>query len=110
MAGLGQLSSETTQAETGVSVIMTQHPDPERVTLNVIQEVVGKPLQIASSQAAGIEVIEARIRAGFLNPDLELGKEVVSQIIGDGIILGENLVQISPNPPVVASDHGVSIR
>lgn len=53
---------------------------------------VGKAVQIVTSQAAGIKVIEARIQAGFLNPDLELGKEVVSQIIGEGIILAENRV------------------
>jgi hypothetical protein len=107
---MGQLRSETTQAVTGASVIVTQHPDPQRVALNVIQKVIGKPVQIATSQAAGIKVIEARIRAGLLNPDLKLGKEIVSQIIGDVIILAENLIQIGPNPPMEASDHGVSVQ
>lgn len=91
-------------------MIVTQHPYAQRVTLDVIQEMVGKPLQITASQAAGIEVIEAWIRTGFPNPDLKLGEEVVSENIGDGIILAENLVEISPNPPVEASDHDVSIR
>ena len=87
IALMGQLRSETTQAVTGASVIVTQHPDPQRVALNVIQEMIGKPVQIATSQAAGIKVIEARIRAGLLNPELKLDEKIVSQIIGDGIIL-----------------------
>lgn len=60
IACMGQLMSKTAQAVTGASVIVTQHPDPQRVALNVIQEVIGKP------------------------------------------------IQIGPNPPVEANDHGVS--
>jgi hypothetical protein len=68
IAGVGQLGIETTQAISGVSVIVSWHPDTQRVALNVVKEVIGKPIQITTTQAAGIKVIEARIQAGFLNP------------------------------------------
>ena len=54
---------------------------------------VGKPLQIAAPETAGIEMEQAGVGAGPLKSDPELCEKVIAQLAGNPGILFLNLVQ-----------------
>jgi len=58
---------------------VTEHPDPEVILANVVQEMLGEPVKITATKPASIKVKIPRILDGFANPDLELREEVVSK-------------------------------
>ena len=58
---------------------MTEHPDPEVILANVVQEMVGEAVKITATKPASIKVEIPWILDGFANPDLELREEVVSK-------------------------------
>ena len=89
---------------------MSQHPNPDVLSANVVQEMVGETIQITTAKSAPIEVEEPGILNGFPNTDVKLGKEVVSKLVRNRIILPQNLFQIHPNSPVKPSLHGAEAR
>lgn len=69
---------------------------------------IRKPVEIAAPQSTRVEVEKPWIVANLLQTDLELPQKVVTQLMGDGIILVQDLVQVSLNATMKLSDHGGS--
>ena len=84
-------------------MIMTNYPNPQSIFLDVVQEMIGKPVKIAAPEPTGIEMEKPWIRARLLDTDLELRKEVLTQLFGNSVILCENLVQVRLDAPVKPS-------
>ena len=102
-----RLSREAAKPKSGIAVIVPYDPDPQRITVDVVEEVIGKSIQIAPSQTAGIKMKKSRIDANLLKTHLELCEKVVTQLIRNGVILLENFIQIALNSTVKSSQHDV---
>lgn len=67
-------------------MIMADNPDPNEVTLDVIQKMIGKTIKTASPQATGIKMKESWIDAYLFDSDLELGVKILSELGRNRII------------------------
>ena len=89
---------------------MPQHPNPDVLSANIVQEMVGETIQITASKSALIEVEEAGILNGFSDTDVKLREEVVPKLVRNLIILSQNLIQVRLNSLVKSSFHGAEAR
>jgi len=58
---------------------MSNDPHPDVVATDVVEKVVREAVEIASSQAGGIEVKEAGVRANLLHGRHKLREKVIRQ-------------------------------
>lgn len=89
-----------------MSAVVAQHPNPDVLPSNIVQEMVRKTIQIAAPKSAPIKVKESRILGSFPDPNVKLGIKVIPKPKRNAIILPENHIQISLNLPVKSSFHG----
>ena len=87
---------------------MTENPNSDLLAMNIVKEVVGESLKIGPTQPAVIKVKSTRVQDCFLECDLELRKEVVSQLGRNMVIPLKDAVQIRLNSLVEPSFHGTS--
>jgi len=86
------LSGEAIQSKIWVPVVMAQHPNPEAISPDVIEEVVRKALEITPSKSAPIKMEAARILGSSPDPDLKLCEEVLAQPFGNIVVLPQDFV------------------
>ncbi len=58
---------------------MSHNPDAGVVAPNVVEEVIGKTVEVAAPQSTGVEMEKARILRHLQKSRLELRKEVLRQ-------------------------------
>jgi hypothetical protein len=58
---------------------MSDDPHPDVVATDVVEKMVREAVEIASSQAGGVEVKEVRVRANLLDGRYKLREKVVRQ-------------------------------
>lgn len=61
---------------------------------------VGKPIEIAPPQTGCVEVKESRGLNRLGQPELELGKEILSESLRNLVIASQSLIQVALNPPM----------
>jgi hypothetical protein len=82
-----------------------QHPNPDIFCVDVVQEVVGKAIQITAPKAAPVKMETPGILDGLAEPDLKLREEVLPKLMRNVILLFQNLVQVRLNTPVESNFH-----
>jgi hypothetical protein len=86
-------------------VVVAKHPDPDTLSVDVIQNVVWKALQVTAPKPAPIKMETPRVLGDSADSDLKLGQEILPQLMRDVTVLPQNLVQIRLNPPVEPKFH-----
>ena len=86
-------------------MVVPQHPNANKISANVVQEVVRKAIQITASKPTPIKMEPLRILDRFIDSNLKLRKEVLPKLAGNLIVLLQNLVQIRLNSPVESNIH-----
>ena len=89
---------------------MAQDPDPKSGRADIVEEMIGKAFEVASTKPASVEVEETRVFPSFRQPDLELGEEVIAERLGDPIVVGDGLIQILPDPTMESKLHACGGR
>ena len=86
-------------------MVMPHDPNPDPPNSNVVEEVVGKPFQVAPPQSAGIKMKEFRRLGHLPNAKLKLSKKVISEFRGNLVVLLKNLIHIRLNSAVEPNLH-----
>ena len=104
------LSPRSAQSKPWTPAVVTNDPNPDVLPSNVVEEVIRKPVQIAPSETAPVEVKIPRIVNRLLKTYLQLSKEIISELVRNRIVPLQDLVQIRLHPPMEQCFHGVSDR
>ncbi len=96
---------DATKSKIRVSAIITQHPDSNIAVADVEEKVVRESLQAAAAQSALIKVEKPRIRFDLLQRNLELRKEIFTELGRYFVVFVENAVQVCLGPLVEPSFH-----
>jgi len=83
-----------------------QHPNPDVLSANVIQEMIRETVQITATKPASVKMEIPGIFDRFPDADLKLGKEILSKLMRNAIVLAQNFVQVRLNLSVEPSFHG----
>ncbi len=102
---MGALACEAAEAVSGIAVVVAEDPDADRVDADVVEEVVGEAVQVATAKAGCVVVEEAWVGDGFFQADLKLSKEVICQGFGDGFVPLQDFIQIQLDAAVELSGH-----
>jgi hypothetical protein len=77
---------------------VANHPDPDVVSAEVVQKMIGKTLQITAPKTAPIKMVSPRALQNSADSDLKLREEVFPELLRDVIVLPQNFVQVRLNP------------
>ena len=67
-------------------MLVPEHPYPDRSLVKIIEEVIGKAVEIAAPQTARIKVKKPRVSVNLDHRNLELREEVISQLSRDIVV------------------------
>ncbi len=73
---------------------MPDDPNPSVVTPDVVEKVVGKAVEVAPPQSAGVEMEKARILRHLQQPCLELAEKLLRERCRNLVVFFQNGVQI----------------
>jgi len=73
---------------------MPEHPYADRHFPNIVEEVVRKPVEVATPQAGSIEMKKLRVLANFRESQQKLRMKIISERFGNIIILCQGLVEV----------------
>jgi hypothetical protein len=83
------------------------HPHAGIVALHVIEEMVGKAVEVTSPQPAGIKMEKVRVLGELEKPSLKLGEKILRKCVGDFAIFLHDFVQVCLDPLVKSNSHGI---
>ena len=89
---------------------MPDDPNPSVVTPDVVEKVVGKAVEVAPPQSAGVEMEKARILRHLQQPCLELAEKLLRERCRNLVVFFQNGVQICLDSLVESNAHGSEAR
>ena len=106
----GSLFLEPLQPEIWIPAIVPQHPNPDIVSMDVVQKMVREAVQITATKSAPIKMEILRVSDSFPDSDLKLCEEILPKLMRNAVVLTRSLVQIRLNSPVEPSFHDGEAR
>ena len=86
-------------------MVVAHDPYPDSTEPNVVKEVVRKSIQVAPPQATRVEMEERRHLRNLSNAQLKFSEKIFPELLGELVILRQNLVQVRLNPAVEPNLH-----
>ena len=71
---------EPLQTKLWIPAVVPQHPDPDLCAVKVIEERIGKSIQIAAAEPAPVKMKTARVFDPFPDTDPKLGEKVLAEL------------------------------
>ena len=71
---------------------MAYNPNPDGLLANVVQKMIGEPVEIAATKPAPVKVEKPGVRNRFPDPDLKFLQEIRPKLLGSLAILSEDLI------------------
>jgi hypothetical protein len=73
-------SVKPSRPERWFSFVVSKHPDSNALGTDIVKEVIGKSVEIASSQPRRIEMERSRVLASLGYANLELSEKILSKL------------------------------
>ena len=86
-------------------MVVSEHPNPDIVSTDIVQKVVRKSLEIAAAKSASIKMKSFGIFNHACDSYLKFREEVLAKLIRNAVVPRQDFVQIRPNPPVEPNFH-----
>jgi hypothetical protein len=84
---------------------MAQYPNPDILSPDVVQEVIGKALEITAPKSAPIKMEAPGIFSNPADSDLKFREEILTELNRNIRVHFQDLVQIRLNPLVESNFH-----
>lgn len=85
---------------------MTQYPNPDVLSANVVEEMIRKALEITPSKSGPVKMEALGIFHDPPKPDLKLREEILSQLIRNCRVPAQDFIEVNLNSFVESKFHG----
>ena len=92
LKGLFSESRKPFQPEIWIATVVAYNPNPDALLANVVQKMIGEPVEIAATKPASVKAEKPGVFNRFPEPDFKFLQEICPKLQRSLAILSEDLI------------------